>query len=215
MRILFLLLLFANVAFFAWTYYDRTVGSQGERIVAQQLDPGRVRLVSREEAARLARLRRPACVEWGPIGPNDVARAEDAIAALQAGLKIESRQPEESAGWWVYIPPLASRQAANQRVAELRRLGIEDYFIIPDDVKFRNAISLGVFRSEEAANSRFESLQKRGARDAVLAQRDASARRVYLRLQMVTEPLRARIGELGTAFPGSEVRDCPVAEGKG
>jgi hypothetical protein len=215
MRVVFLLLLFANVAFFAWAYYDRTVGSQGERIVAQQLDPGRIRLVTREEAARLARVRRPACVEWGPISPNDVARAEDAIAALQAGLKVESRRPEESAGWWVYIPPLPSRPAANQRVADLRRLGIEDYFIIPDDPKFRNAVSLGVFRSEEAAKTRFETLQKRGVRDTVLAERDNSARRVFLRIQMVTEPLRARIGELQGAFPGSEVRDCPVTDGKG
>jgi len=215
MRIVFLLLVFANAAFFAWAYYDRTVGSQGERIVSQQLDPGKIRLVSRDEAARLTRLRRPACVEWGPIAPADVARAEDAIAALRAGLKVESRRPEESAGWWVYIPPFASRQAANQRVADLRRLGIEDYFIIPDDPKFRNAVSLGVFRSEDAAKTRFETLQKRGIRDVVLAERDTSARRVFLRMQMVTEPQRARIGELRTAFPGSEVLDCPAADGKG
>jgi hypothetical protein len=215
MRTVFLLLLFANVAFFAWTYYDRTVGSQGERIVAQQLDPGKVRLVSREEAARLARLRRPACVEFGPIGPNDVPRAEDAIAALQAGLKVDGRRPEESAGWWVYIPPLANRPAANQRIAELRRLGIEDFFVIPEDPKFRNAISLGVFRTEDAAKARFDALQKRGVRDAILAERDASARRVYLQMHMVTEPLRARIGELRSAFPGSDVRDCPSADAKG
>ncbi|MCL4799474.1 MAG: SPOR domain-containing protein [Burkholderiales bacterium] len=215
MRLVFLVLVFANVAFFAWTYYDRTVGSQGERIIAQQLDPGRIRLVSRDEAARLARIRQPACIEWGPIGPNDVARAEDAIAGLQAGLKIENRRPEESAGWWVYIPPFPSRQAANQRVAELRRLGIEDYFIIPDDAKFRNAVSLGVFRNEEAAKGRFDALQRRGVRDAVLAERDGSARRVYLRIPQVTEALRERIGELRTAFPGSEVRDCPAADGKG
>jgi hypothetical protein len=215
MRTLFLLLLFANVAFFAWTYYDRTVGSQGERIVAQQLDPGKIRLVSREEAARLARLRRPACVEWGPIAPGDLARAEEALATLQPGLKPGERRPEDSAGWWVYIPPFASRQAANQRVAELRRLGIEDYFIIPDDVKFRNAISLGVFRNEELANGRFETLRRRGIRDAVLAERDSSARRVYLRLQQVAEPLRTRIGDLRTAFPGSEVHDCPLEEKKG
>lgn len=215
MRILFLVLVFANVAFFAWTYYDRTAGSQGERIVAQQLDPGRIRLISREEAARLAKLRRPACVEWGPLGPNDVSRAEDAITGMRAGLKIDGRRAEESAGWWVYIPPLASRQAANQRVAELRRLGIEDYFIIPDDAKFRNAVSLGVFRSEDAAKSRFETLQKRGVRDAVLAERDSSARRVYLQMQGVTEPLRERIGELRTAFPGTDLRDCAAPEAKG
>ncbi len=215
MRTVFLLLLFANVAFFAWTYYERTLGSQGERIVTQQLDPDKVRLVSRDEVARLARLRRPACVEFGPIGPNDVPRAEDAIAGLQAGLKVDARRPEDSAGWWVYIPPVANRPAANQRVAELRRLGVEDFFIIPEDPKFKYAISLGVFRSADAAKARFDALQQLGVRDAILAERDSSARRVYLQMQMVTEPLRARIAELRSAFPGSEVRDCPSTDGKG
>jgi len=209
MRTVFLLLLFVNAAFLGWTYYARSIGSQGERMLAQQLEPEKVRLVSRDEAARLAQSRLPSCAEWGPIAPADVARAEEALNGILPGMKIEQVSRSESSGWWVYIPPLASRQAANQRVAELRRAGIADLFVVPDDAKLRNAISLGVFRSEDAAKSHFEAVRKRGVRDVEMVERERNAR-VYLQVQSVPPPLRKRMVELKTAFLGSEVQDCPV-----
>jgi len=107
-------------------------------------------------------------------------------------------------------PPLASRQAANQRVTELRRSGITDLFVIPDDTKLRNAISLGVFRSEDAARSHFAALRARGVRDAVLVERERNPR-VYLKIQNMPPQLRQRIAELKTLFLGSEVQDCEAA----
>ena len=207
MRTVFLVLLFVNAIFLAWTYYSRSIGSQGERMIAQQLDPEKIRLVSRDEAERLARARLPGCVEWGPIAPADAARAEEALNGIIPGAKLEQVTRSESSGWWVYVPPLASRQAANQRVAELRRAGITDLFVIPDDAKLRNAISLGVFRNEDSAKSHFEAVRKHGARDAVLAERERNAR-VYLQIQNVPPPLRQRIADLKTAFLGSEVQEC-------
>jgi SPOR domain len=209
MRTVFLLLLFANAAFLAWTYYARSIGSQGERMIAQQLEPEKIRLVSRDEAARLARDRLPACAEWGPIAPGDVGRAEEALNGILPGVKVEQVSRTESSGWWVYVPPLASRQDANQRVAELRRAGVTDLFVIPDDVKLRNAISLGVFRSEDAAKGHLEALRKRGVNDAVLTERERNAR-VYLQIQNVPPPVRKRIADLKTAFLGSDVQDCTV-----
>lgn len=207
MRTVFLLLLFANAAFLGWTYYARSIGSQGERMVAQQLDPEKIRLVSRDDAAALARARLPRCTEWGPIAPADVARAEEALSGILPGAKFERISRAESSGWWVYVPPLASRQAANQRVAELRRSGITDLFVIPDDTKLRNAISLGVFRSEEAAKSHFAAMRQRGVRDAVLVERERNAR-AYLQVQDVPPQLRPRIAELKSVFLGSDVQDC-------
>ena len=209
MRAFFLLLLFANAAFLAWTYYAHSVGSQGERMAAQQLDPEKVRLVTREGAVKLARARLPGCLEWGPIAPADVTRADEALSAILPGARVEQISRSESSGWWVYVPPLASRQAANQRVAELRRAGITDLFVVPDDAKLRNAISLGVFRSEEAARSHFEAVRKRGVGDAVLMERERNAR-VYLQVQNVPPPLRKRVVELKAGFLGSDVQDCPA-----
>ncbi len=209
MRTVFLLLLFLNAAFFAWSYYARSIGAQGERMIAQQLEPEKIKLVTRDEAAKLARERLPGCLEWGPLAPADVARGEEALLGVMPGAKVEQVTRSESSGWWVYVPPLATRQAANQLVAELRRAGVTDLFVIPEDVKLRNAISLGVFRSEEAANAHLEALRKRGVRDAVLTERERNPR-VYLQVKSVPPSLRTRGAELKTAFLGSEVQDCAV-----
>ncbi len=209
MRTAFLILLFVNAVFLAWTYYARSIGSQGERMIAQQLEPEKIRLVSRDEAARIAQARLPSCAEWGPIAPADAERAEQALTGVIPGAKVQQVSRTESAGWWVYVPPLASRQAANQRVGELRRTGITDLFVVPDDTKLRNAISLGVFRSEDAAKSYVDTLHKRGVRDAVFAERERNAR-VYLQVQDLPPPLRQRIVELRATFLGSEVQDCPA-----
>jgi hypothetical protein len=109
----------------------------------------------------------------------------------------------------VYIPPLGSRQAANQRYAELRKQGVEDVSLLPEDSKFAEAVSLGVFSSEDAAAKRLEALKKRGVQGPVMGPRESAAPKVYLQVRDVPPDLRPRIVELAAGFPGSEVRECP------
>ena len=210
MRKLFLILVFANVAFFAWRYYDEQFPLRGADPFAQQLHPERIKLVPAEELARRAGpLRQAACVELGPLVVGDAARAEEAVAGIAAGLKVGQRRADEPGRWWVYLAPLATRQAAVQRTAELRKQGIEDSQVINDDGQWRNAISLGVFRSEEAANKRADELRKRGVRGFEVAPREGAGTRVYVQLRDAPEPVRSRLGELKEAFPGAEIRECP------
>jgi cell division septation protein DedD len=209
-RTLFLILVFANVAFFAWRYYDEHFPSRGVDPFAQQLHPERVKLVAPEELARLTGARRQAsCVELGPIAAGDAARAEEAVTGIAAGLKVAQRRVDEPGRWWVYLPPLATRQAAAQRTAELRKQGMEDSSVINDDTPWRNAISLGVFRSEDAANKRAEELRKRGIRGIEVGPREGGATRVYVQLRDAPEPVRSKLGELKDGFSGAEIRECP------
>jgi cell division septation protein DedD len=209
-RTLFLILVLADVAFFAWRYYDEHFPSRGADPFAQQLHPERVKLVAPEELARMTGARRQAaCVELGPIAAGDAARAEEAVSGIAAGLKVAQRRAEEPARWWVYLPPLPTRQAAAQRAAELRRQGIEDSSVINDDIQWRNAISLGVFRSEDAANKRADELRRRGVRGFEVAPREGAGARIYLQLRDAPEPVRNKLGELKGGFPGAEVRECP------
>jgi hypothetical protein len=209
-RVLFLALLFANVAFFAWRYYAEQFPSRAADPVAQQLHPERIRLIAPEDLARMAASRRPgACVELGPVPAADAARAEEAVNGLAAGLKVVQRRVEEAGRWWVYVPPLPTRQAALQRVADLRKQGVEDSLVVNDDPQWRNAISLGVFRSEDAANKRLDELRKRGVRGIEVAPREAASARAYVQLRDAPDPARARLSELKDRFPGAEVRECP------
>lgn len=213
MRTLFLALVFANVAFFAWRYLE--LGALFVRTVepgpaAQQLQPERIKLIAPDELARMASGKRQgACVELGPIAAADATRAEEAVTGIAAGLKVSQRRVEEPGRWWVYLPPLATRQAAAQRAAELRKQGIEDSSLISDDPQWRNAISLGVFRSEDAAAKRAEELRKRGVRGVEMAPREGAGARVYLQLRDAPEPVRGKLGELKERFSGAEVRECP------
>jgi hypothetical protein len=210
MRALFLVLAFANVAFFAWRYYEANFASRASDPFAQQLNAERVKLLTPEALARAAGSRRQgACVELGPLAAGEVARAEEALAAIAVGLKTAQRRVEESTRWWVHVPPLPTRAAATQRAAELRKQGIEDFSLINDDPQWRNAISLGVFRTEDAASRRADELRRRGVRGIEVAPREGAGTRVYLQLRDAPEPVRARLGELKDGFPAAELRECP------
>ena len=144
MRIAFFVLLFANAAFFAYRFYATQYAAPASDPVGQQMQPERIRIVRPEELAKIAASRRGvACIELGPIAAAEAGRAEEAASALASGLKISQRRVDDATRWWVYIPPLPTRAAANQRVAELKKQGVGDSQLISDDSVWRNAISLG------------------------------------------------------------------------
>jgi SPOR domain len=210
MRTAFFVLLFANVAFFAYRFYVTQHARPATDPIAQQIQPERVRIVPPGELARLAASRRGvACIELGPIAAADAARAEEAAGALAGGLQISQRRVDDTSRWWVYIPPLPTRAAANQRVAELKKQGVDDFEFISDDSPWRNAISLGVFSSEDAANRRIEELKRRGVRGAQAAPREGRGTRIYVQLRDAPEPVRLRFVDLKDGFPGADVRECP------
>lgn len=220
MRTLVLLLLLANVAFFAWDRYGAELFSGEAGLVSQQLNPGAIQLLTPEQVAARGTAKREgpkpsACLEWGTFTGAEIARAEAALESLALGGKLSQRRVEETAGYWVFMPPQGSRQGANQKIFELKKLGVEDYFILLDDPKFRYAISLGVFKTEEAAKSYLESLRGRGVRTAQVAARDVPMQKTFFLIRDVPEPLAAKINELRQGFAGTEIRECPLEEKRG
>jgi len=212
MRTAFFVLLFANAAFFAYRFYVTQYANPATDPITQQLQPERIRIVQPEDLARLAASRRGvACLELGPVAAGDAARAEEAAGALSGGLKVSQRRVDDATRWWVYIPPLPTRAAANQRVAELKKQGVDDSSLIGDDPVWRNAISLGVFSTEDAANRRIDDLKRRGVRGAQAAPREGRGARVYVQLRDAPEPVRLRFVDLKDGFPGADVRECPGA----
>lgn len=221
MRHLFFILLLVNAALFAYSWYGiEGQGTGDAQIPAQQLNPEKIRLLVPEQVGALTRKTEPpkvatVCLEWGALPGSDVARAAHALEPLALGTRLTQRRQEDAAGFWVYIAPLANRQVATQKAGELKRLGVDDYFVVPDDQKWRNAVSLGVFKTEEAAKARLSTLRAKGVRSAIIGAREPQPGRTYFQVQEASPALAARLNELKQEFPGTEVRECAADEKKG
>lgn len=214
MRTAFFILALANAAWFAFAWSDSGAEANSDaQIIGQQLHPEKIQLLAPEQVSALTSKAEPpkaaaSCLEWGAMLGSDVARAAQALEPLALGAKLTQRKQDEVVGFWVYVPPLANRQIATQKASELKRLGVEDYYIVPDDPKWRNAISLGVFKTQEAAKARLESLRAKGVKSATSGARDTQLSKTYFQLRDANSTVAAKLNELKQGFAGSEVREC-------
>lgn len=220
MKTVFFLLLLANLGFLAWSYFGAGPTMSESQLVEQQLNPEAIRLLSAEQVAALAAQRpkpppRPAvaaCLELGAFNPADVARVQQALDPLALGPRLSQRRAEEIASYWVFMPPQRDRQAANQKAAELRKLGVEDFFVVQEDPRHRLAISLGVFKTSEAAQARLAELRAKGVRTAKVGPRETPVHKIYFTVREVPDALAAKLNEVRQSFPGSELKTCPLEE---
>jgi hypothetical protein len=221
MRIVFFILLLANVVFFAYARLGPGAQADGDpQIVGQQLNREKIRLLAPAQVSALARKPEPpkvptVCLEWGAFAGADTARAALALEPLALGAKLTQRKQEEVAGFWVYIGPLANRQAATQKAGELKRLGVDDYFVVIDDSNWRNAVSLGVFKTEDAAKARLAALRAKNVKSAAVGARDTQLGKTYFQVHEATPALVAKLNELKQTFVGSDVHECAAEEKKG
>ena len=92
---------------------------------------------------------------------------------------------------------------------------MDDYFVVPDDPKWRNAISLGVFKTEEAAKARLDALRAKGVKSASVGARDVQPGKTYFQVREANATVTAKLNELKQGFAGTEVRECAPDEKKG
>lgn len=148
-----------------------------------------------------------ACMEWGSFTLADAPKAEKALEPLLLTGRIEQRRTEEKAGWWVFIPPQANRPGALKKAAELKKLGVDDYFVVQDE-EFRWALSLGVFRTAEAARTRLLALRAQGVRSARVGPREMMVPKVWLQMKGIDPATQARLKEIARQVEGSELKSC-------
>ena len=148
-----------------------------------------------------------ACVEFLGIAAADAQRAREAFNTLQLGTRLSERRVEEIKLHWVFIPPTNDRRAAETRMAELRRQGVQDMSIRPD-----NAISLGVFSSEEAARRFLTAIQARGVRGAEQGPFTRELRELVMLIREPDTELVARLTVMQRDYPGTQLRAvaCPA-----
>jgi hypothetical protein len=211
-RTVFLLIVLANVLFFAWSRYVAPPEAVADpQPLARQIEPQKLKVIAPADLPPIAARAAPValkCIEWGGFTLADAPQAQAALEPLQLGARLAQRRTEESAGWWVFIPPQGSRPAAQKKAAELKALAVDDYFVVQDDGPYRWALSLGVFRSEEAAQARLAAVRAQGVRSAQVGPRETPVAKVWLQVKAVDAGLYARLREVARGLEGSELREC-------
>jgi hypothetical protein len=233
MRVLFLLLVLGNLAFYAWSRYAAPADAADPAPLSRQIEPERLKIVSPDNLPPVPQPRKPApaplaaaappapaapapapqpeplaCMEWGSFTVADAPKAQQALEPLALGERVAQRRTDELAGWWVFIPPQRNRQAALRKAAELKGLGIGEFFIVQEEGEHRWALSLGVFRTEDAARARLAALRTQGVRTARVGARETLVPKVWLQVKSVDAALQARLKDIARQLEGSELREC-------
>lgn len=215
MRIFFLLVVLANAATYAYIRYAESRAGADAQIALLQISPDKVKLVKAGAVPAAANREKPplsvVCVEWGAFSIDDAARAAAALAKLDLGDRLSRREAGQS--YWVYIPPMKTRAEADKKAGEVRGLGITDFYVVQDAGPMQYAISLGVFKTEEAANNRLAQLRPKGIRSAIVAPYGASTTTFVIR-----EPGDAttlKLAELKAEFPEAALKAVACADAPG
>jgi hypothetical protein len=151
-----------------------------------------------------------ACTEIGPLNSTDAHRFEARLAALDLGDR-QSRQTiqaQDVSSWLVHIPPQGSKEAADRKAAELRNLGVTNFYVMQGDSPMKYAISLGVFKTESGAQTLLAQLGKQGVHSARIAPRGPQTNHYVYRLRGLDAAARKRVEGFAERYDGADVKSC-------
>jgi hypothetical protein len=151
-----------------------------------------------------------ACTEIGPFSAGEAKRFETRLERLDLGERQAriSVPFQEVTSRLVYIPPLGSKEAAERKAAELRSLGISNFFIIQNDSPIRWGISLGLFKADGAAQAMLASLSKQGVRSARILPRGPMGTRIAYQFRDIDADTRSKVIGIAEKVGEPQVKAC-------
>lgn len=216
MKVLVFLLVLANLLFYALSngLLGRQDNPDAGRI-EQQIAVDRIKLVSRGEAPAVPVPETPvakasdSCLRWEQLSGADADRLEVMLKEKFADLSIKRQTiAGEGSSWWVFIPPLPGKVDAERKAAEIRQLGISDYFIIQDNSSSRFAISLGVFSSEKGGQERLAEVRAKGIKSARVNVRPGKETHYHLEAAGPLTDKAALTEQLAETLPNTPPAHC-------
>ncbi|MEI7430975.1 MAG: SPOR domain-containing protein [Betaproteobacteria bacterium] len=227
MRALVFLLILANLFFFAWTegYFGASTDPDALRL-QQQLLADQVTIVARDEPpvsevkahvvevkiekpARVPEKKAPeSCLLLSDLPVAEMVRIERLLADKFDSFRASQTMSTGSGSFWVFIPPLASKQDAERKAGELKALRVPEIFIVQEPGPNRFAISLGIFSSKEAASERLAELREKGVRSAKVGERDVKPAFGSLEIQGPEVQADGLRQALTVAMPKTRIAAC-------
>ncbi len=172
MRWILLLLILLNAFYYVWHQQQAPLrAKEVEPATAYQAARKDIRLLSEAESPRV---RAPSSVPVENSAPEAAVclflgsfdgRAQAEVVEqrlLSLDIRADVRSIDAAAGveYWVYLPPLASRQASLRQLRELQARRIDSYIITQGELA--NGISLGIFPRSDSAGSVMQRLREVG-----------------------------------------------------
>jgi hypothetical protein len=159
-----LILVLLNTSLFIWSSWT------AQRVVAKDiplLEPGinALTLLPEKPGERYSSSSSSISSSCYSVGPFNTLKAAQLVGKRVSdyGLEttIRSIKSMETLNYFIYIPPVESRQAAEILVADLAKNDVKDYYIVTDG-PYTNAISLGFFSNLERAKRYAEYIRYLG-----------------------------------------------------
>lgn len=168
MRWILLLLLLLNAFYYVWHQQQAPLRAkevapalpyQGGRkdiqlLSESQTPPARGPGVVEDDSAAV-------CLYLGSFEERSQAdQVEQRLLSLDISAQVRAMDAAAGVEYWVYLEPLASRQASLRQLRELQARRIDSYIITQGDLS--NGISLGIFPRGDSAESVMQRLRDVG-----------------------------------------------------
>lgn len=149
-----------------------------------------------------------ACFEFAGMTLADSQQIEEKLKPLAFGARQTRSEIAEVASNMVYVPPLANQDAAEKKLAAIKKLGLTDVSVVQDQSPLRWAISLGVFKTPEAAKTYLAQVQKKGVKEAKVAPRAVSASKFVLRFSDVSSAEKKALDQISSSIANIAAHEC-------
>lgn len=148
------------------------------------------------------------CLDLSGFSITDSKSFDEKIKPLSLATRLTRTELAEVATNMVYIPSLGSKDAADKKAAQIRKLGFTEFYVVQDQTAMRWAISMGVFKTPEAAKAHLANLQKKGLKEAKLAPRTVSAAKVNYHLQDLSQEEKQVVEQIKSGFTSVQSHEC-------
>ena len=206
MRLLVWLVLL-NIAL--WGYFNMDKMVPKVAVVHKEVNPEKLKLLMDADFGSLERktfVARPLtnCYKWGRFTSTNLDAAQEVMQRLGLESELIEETPKQDRRFWIYYPTLATPEKAKEKAEEIKRLGVDELYIV-QDAQWRNAISFGLFSEEVLADNLLKNLKAKGVRYAVKSVRNQGSATSSLLAKSVSAELVVELYNIRPEFIGTDL----------
>ena len=165
MKWLIYLLLISNIGFAAWHFRGLDTREDGASNAVEINHENQLVLLTEfyqkqrnEPLAAGGKL----CYSLGPFNKKSQAnKAQALLKEVSFETKRIQLRDTSRKGFWVILPATESRKEAKKHIAQLKKLKVQDYFLVATG-SHQNAVSLGVYSQKKLARRRIDEMIRLG-----------------------------------------------------